>query len=62
MAATDNAAQPWPTELAQQMHAVRAVVAQAAAAITAAQVQPLLATLTALSLLRHLEPEDACAA
>ena len=27
-----------------------------------AQVQPLLATLTALSLLRHLEPEDTCAA
>ena len=27
--------------------------------IRAAQVQPLLATLTALSLLRHLEPEDA---
>ena len=28
----------------------------------AAQVQPLLATLTALSLLRHLEPENAYAA
>ena len=27
-----------------------------------AQVQPLLAILTALSLLRHLEPEDTCAA
>lgn len=74
VAAADTAAQPWPAELAQQMQAVRAVVAQAAAPITAAQVaarfrrtratqvQPLLATLTALSLLRHLEPENAYAA
>jgi hypothetical protein len=75
VAATDaTAAQPWPTELAQQMQAVRAVVAQAAAPVTAAQVaarfrrtratqvQPLLTTLTALSLLRHLEPENAYAA
>jgi hypothetical protein len=74
VATTDTAAQPWPTELAQQMQAVRAVVAQAAAPVTAAQVaarfrrtratqvQPLLATLTALSLLRHLEPENAYAA
>ena len=56
------------------MQAVRAVVAQAAAPVTAAQVaarfrrtratqvQPLLATLTALSLLRHLKPEDFYAA
>ncbi|WP_375438125.1 class I SAM-dependent DNA methyltransferase [uncultured Hymenobacter sp.] len=67
------APQPWPAELAQQMQAVRAVVTQAAAPLTPkqvaarflkakpAQVQPLLATLTALSLLRHLEPEDAYA-
>ena len=73
-AADATAAQPWPDELAQQMQAVRAVVAQAAAPVTAAQVaarfartraaqvQPLLATLAALSLLRHLEPEDAYAA
>jgi hypothetical protein len=73
-AADTTAAQPWPAELAQQMQAVRAVVAQAAAPVTAAQVaarfrrtratqvQPLLATLTALSLLRHLEPENAYAA
>lgn len=72
--ADPTAAQPWPTELAQQMQAVRAVVTQAAAPVTAAQVaarfrrtraaqvQPLLATLTALSLLRHLEPENAYAA
>ena len=64
----------FPAELAQQMQAVRAVVAQAAAPVTAAQVaarfrrtrpaqvQPLLATLTALALLRHLEAEDAYAA
>ncbi|MFD1874260.1 class I SAM-dependent DNA methyltransferase [Hymenobacter bucti] len=73
-AADTAAAQPWPAELAQQMQAVRAVVAQAAAPVTAAQVaarfrrtraaqvQPLLTTLTALSLLRHLEPENAYAA
>ena len=73
-AADAAAAQPWPAELAQQMQAVQAMVAQAAAPVTAAQVaarfrrtraaqvQPLLATLTALSLLRHLEPEDAYAA
>ena len=33
-----TAAQPWPAELAQQMQTVRAVVAQAAAPVTAAQV------------------------
>jgi len=56
------------------MQAVRAMVTQAAAPVTAAQVaarfrstraaqvQPLLATLTALSLLRYLEPEDSYAA
>jgi hypothetical protein len=66
--------QLWPAELAQQMQAVRAVVTQAAALLTAAQVatrfrgtraaqvQPLLATLTALSLLRYIEPENAYAA
>ena len=69
-----TAAQPWPAELTQQMQTVRAVVAQAAAPVTAtqvaarfrrtrvAQVQPLLATLTALSLLRHLELEYTYAA
>jgi len=74
VAATDTAAQPWPAELAQQMQAIRAVVAQAAAPVTAsqvaarfrrtraAQVQPLLATLTALSLLRYLETENTYAA
>ena len=74
VAATDTAAQPWPAELAHQIQAVRAVVAQAATPVTAAQVaarfrrtratqlQPLLATLTALSLLRHLEPKDSYAA
>ncbi|WP_254846630.1 class I SAM-dependent DNA methyltransferase [Hymenobacter sp. CRA2] len=56
--------QPWPAELAQQMQAVRDAVQQAGQALTAAQVatrfkrtkpekvQPLLDTLTALSLLR----------
>ncbi|GAB2963656.1 hypothetical protein GCM10027048_35940 [Hymenobacter coalescens] len=56
--------QPWPAELAQQMQAVRDTVQQAGQALTAAQVaarfkrakpervQPLLDTLTALSLLR----------
>ena len=66
--------QPWPPDLAQQMQAVRAVVAQAGAPLTPAQVaarfkkakpvqvQPLLATLTALSLLRHLAAEGTYAA
>ncbi|UOR03728.1 class I SAM-dependent DNA methyltransferase [Hymenobacter aerilatus] len=73
-AVAETAPQPWPTELAQQMQAVRAVVTQAGVPLTPkqvaarfkkakpAQVQPMLATLTALSLLRHLEPEDAYAA
>jgi hypothetical protein len=59
--------QPWPTELAQQMQAVRDAVQQAGQAVSAAQlaarfrrtrpekVQPLLDTLTALSLLRQTE-------
>ncbi|SNC66046.1 Type II restriction/modification system, DNA methylase subunit YeeA [Hymenobacter gelipurpurascens] len=59
--------QPWPTELAQQMQALRDVVQQAAQPVSAAQVaarfrhlkpekvQPLLDTLTALSLLRRTE-------
>jgi len=72
---TDTTApQPWPGELAQQMQAVRAIVTQAAAPVTAAQVaarfrrtraaqvQPLLATLTALALLRHLDTENTYAA
>ncbi len=61
------AAQPWPAELAQQMQAIRDAVQQAdqplsAAQVaarfrrtTAAKVQPLLDTLTALSLLRQTE-------
>nr|WP_216859214.1 DNA methyltransferase [Hymenobacter citatus] len=73
-AVAETAPQPWPAELAQQMQAVRAVVTQAGVPLTPkqvaarfkkakpAQVQPMLATLTALSLLRHLEPEDAYAA
>jgi hypothetical protein len=64
--------QPWPAELAQQMQAVRAVVAQAAAPVTVAQVaahfkrtrpervRPLLDTLTALALVRPT-PEGAYA-
>jgi len=59
--------QPWPTELAQQMQAVRDAVQQAGQPLAAAQVaarfrrtkpekvQPLLDTLTALSLLRRTE-------
>ncbi|MDO1449636.1 class I SAM-dependent DNA methyltransferase [Rhodocytophaga aerolata] len=59
--------QPWPTELAQQMQAVRDTVQQAGIPLTSAQVavrflrtnskkvQPLLDTLTALSLLRRTE-------
>ncbi|WP_082455741.1 class I SAM-dependent DNA methyltransferase [Hymenobacter sp. AT01-02] len=59
--------QPWPTELAHQMQAVRDAVQQAGQALTGPQVaarfrrtkpervQPLLDTLTALSLLRRTE-------
>ena len=59
--------QPWPKELAQQMQAVREVVRAAGEPLTAAQVagrfqklrpatvQPLLATLAALALLRPTE-------
>ncbi|QNP54514.1 class I SAM-dependent DNA methyltransferase (plasmid) [Hymenobacter qilianensis] len=67
--------QPWPTELAQQMFAVRAIVQQAAGeALSSAQVaarfrrtkadkvKPLLDTLAMMSLVRHLEPEDTYAA
>ncbi|WP_223653384.1 class I SAM-dependent DNA methyltransferase [Hymenobacter psoromatis] len=69
-AAEATGPQPWPTELAEQMQAVRAVVQQAAAPLTAAQVAarfrrtradrvlPLLDTLAALSLLRAT-PEGA---
>ena len=64
-------AQPWPTELAQQMQALRAVVQGAAAPLTAkqaaacfqgtkaAKVQPLLDTLVSLALLRHVLQLDA---
>ena len=66
-------AQPWPTELAQQMQALRAVVQGAAAPLTAQQaaarfrgtkatrVQPLLDTLVSLALLRHVPELDAYA-
>ena len=66
-------AQPWPTELAQQMQALRAVVQGAAAPLTAkqaaarfrgtkaAKVQPLLDTLVSLALLRHVPELDAYA-
>ncbi|AHJ99396.1 class I SAM-dependent DNA methyltransferase [Hymenobacter swuensis] len=66
-AAEATGPQPWPTELAQQMQAVRDAVQQAGQSVTAAQVaarfkrtkpervQPLLDTLTALSLLRQTE-------
>ncbi len=59
--------QPWPKELAQQMRAVREVVQSAESPLTAAQVaarfvglrpatvQPLLATLAALALVRVTE-------
>ena len=65
--------QPWPTELAQQMQALRAVVQGAAAPLTAkqaaarfrgtkaAKVQPLLDTLVSLALLRHVPELDAYA-
>ena len=66
-------AQPWPTELAQQMQALRAVVQGAAVPLTAkqaaarfrgtkaAKVQPLLDTLVSLALLRHVPELDAYA-
>jgi len=69
-AAEPTGPQPWPTDLADQMQAVRAVVQQAAAPLTAAQVaarfrrtradkvRPLLDTLAALSLVRAT-PEGA---
>jgi hypothetical protein len=55
--------QPWPSELAQQMQAVRAVVAQVAARFRRTRperVRPLLDTLPALALVR-LTPEGAYA-
>ena len=68
-------AQPWPTELAQQMFAVRSIVQQAGGeALSSAQVAArfrrtkadkvklLLDTLAMMSLVRHLEPEDTYAA
>ncbi|WP_157547570.1 class I SAM-dependent DNA methyltransferase [Hymenobacter sp. DG25A] len=63
----NEAQQPWPTELAPQMQALRDALQQAAQPQTAAQVaarfkrlkpekaQPLLETLAALSLIRHTE-------
>jgi hypothetical protein len=67
-------AQPWPAELVRQIKAVREVVTQATAPLTAkqvaaqfiktrpAQVQPMLDTLADLSLLRWVETENAYAA
>jgi hypothetical protein len=66
--------QPWPEALAQQMQAVRGVIVEASGPMTSAQVaarfrgvgqkklQPLLDTLTAMSLIRHLENEAVYAA
>ena len=71
---TETGPQPWPTALAQQMQAVRAVVQQATAPLGAAQVaarfrgssakkvQPLLDTLALMSLVRFVEEEDKYAA
>ncbi|SHL96808.1 class I SAM-dependent DNA methyltransferase [Hymenobacter psychrotolerans] len=68
-------AKPWPTELAQQMFAVRSIVQQAGGeSLSSAQVaarflrtkvdkvKPLLDTLAMMSLVRHLEQEDTYAA
>nr|WP_262903486.1 DNA methyltransferase [Hymenobacter psoromatis] len=72
--ATETGPQPWPTALAQQMQAVRAVVQQATAPLGAAQVaarfrgssakkvQPLLDTLELMSLVRFVEEENKYAA
>jgi len=73
--ATTATAQAWPTELAQQMLAVRAIIQQAAGeALSSAQVaarfrrtkadkvKPLLDTLAMMAQVRHLEPEDTYAA
>ena len=68
-------AQPWPAELAQQMFAVRSIVQQAGGEalssiqvaarfrrIKADKVKPLLDTLSMMSLVRYLEPQDTYAA
>jgi hypothetical protein len=72
--ATETGPQPWPTALAQQMQAVRAVVQQAPTPLGAAQVaarfrgssvkkvQPLLDTLALMSLVRFVEEENKYAA
>ena len=71
---TETGPQPWPTALAQQMQAVRAVVQQAIAPLGAAQVaalfqgssakkvQSLLDTLALMSLVRFVEEENKYAA
>ena len=68
------APQPWPKELAKQMQAVRTLVVQESAPLTAAQVakrfegakpkhiQPLLETLVAMSLIRFVEADMSFAA
>jgi hypothetical protein len=73
-ASAETGPQPWPSALAQQMQAVRAVVQQATAPLAAAQVaarfrgssvkkvQPLLDTLALMSLVRFVEEEDKYAA
>jgi hypothetical protein len=73
-ATTKLAPQPWPAELVGQIQAVREVVTQAPAPLTMQQVaarfagagpakiQPILDTLTALSLLRWVEAGNAYAA
>ena len=72
-AAAKLAPQPWPAELVLQIQAVREVVTQAPAPLTTSQVaarlagagpakiQPILDTLTALSLLRWVEAGNAYA-
>jgi len=72
--AAETGPQPWPTALAQQMQAVRAVVQQAVAPLAATQVaarfqgssakkvQPLLDTLALMSLVRFVEEENKYAA
>ncbi len=74
IATAEGGPQPWPAELAQQMQAVRGIVQQAGQPVSSAQVaarfrrtrpervQPLLDTLAAMSLIRHLENEASYAA
>ena len=74
VATAEAGPQPWPAKLAQQMQAVRGIVQQAGLPVSSAQVaarfrrthpervQPLLDTLAAMALIRHLENEASYAA